>query len=121
MLFEEGQRKEILMVMRGTYRNPVIKTKLASTIRKMGTSNLSVISCRIRIRELLQIKRENNKKNLMKLMLQKMSIVMENSLLFLMTTPNLARIGFLIQVALFICVIIRTSFQHMKQCPKELC
>ena len=62
MLFEEGQRKEILMVMRGTYRNPVIKTKLASTIRKMGTSNLSVISCRIRIRELLQIKRKNNRK-----------------------------------------------------------
>ena len=45
---------------------------------------------------------------------------MEKSLLFLMATPNIARIGFLIQVAHFICVLIGTSFQHMKQYPKVL-
>ena len=34
--------------------------------------------------------------------------------MFLITTSNLARIGFLIQVARFICVIVGTGFQHMK-------
>ena len=51
------------MVMRGVDRNIVIKMKPIGTIRKRGTPNLNAISCRIRIRELLQIKRENNQKN----------------------------------------------------------
>ena len=103
LLFEEGHKKEILLVMQGADRNLKIKSKLASTVRKKGTSSLNVISCRIRIRELLQIKRENNQKNPMKPVLQKVRIMMENSLLFLMATPNLVRIGFLIQVVCFMC------------------
>ena len=60
-------------------QNPTIKTKSTSTVRKKGTLNLNVISCRIRIRKLLQIKRKNNQKNLVKLVLHKMSTLMENS------------------------------------------
>ena len=37
------------MVMRGVDRNIVIKMKPIGTIRKTGTPNLNVISCRIRI------------------------------------------------------------------------
>ena len=60
LLFKGGHKKEILVVMRGADRNPVIKTKPTGIVRKMGTLNLNAISYRIRIRELLQIKRENN-------------------------------------------------------------
>ena len=48
------------MVILGTYQNLVIKTKPVDTVRKEDTSNLNVISCKIRIRKLLQIRRENN-------------------------------------------------------------
>ena len=53
-------------MMRGADRNSVIKTKPVGAIRKKGTPNLNVISCRIKIRKLLQIKRINNQKNPMK-------------------------------------------------------
>ena len=55
------------------------KDKTYRYSKKNDISNLNDVSYKIRIIKLLQIKRENNKKNLMKLMLQKMSIVMENS------------------------------------------
>ena len=48
------------MVMRGVDRILVIMTKPIDTVRKKGTSNLNAISCGIRIRKLLQIRRENN-------------------------------------------------------------
>ena len=82
LLFKEGHMKEILVVMRGVDQNPVIKTKPTSIVRKMGTLNLNAISYRIIIRELLQIKRENNQKNSMKPVLRKTSIVIENSFFF---------------------------------------
>ena len=68
-MFEEGHKRGILVVMRGADRNSVIKTKPVGAIRKKGTPNLNVISCRIKIRKLLQIKRINDQKNPMKLVL----------------------------------------------------
>ena len=91
----------------------VWETRLETIARKRGASYLNVISCRIRIRELLN-KKGNNQKIPMKLVLQKISIVLETSYLFLIATPNLLRIGFLIQVVYCICVLIETHFQHMK-------
>ena len=44
--------------------------------------------------------------------------MMVNSLLLLMEIPSLLRNGFLILVARFICVPIRTGFEHMKLCQK---
>ena len=60
LLFERGYKRGILVVMQGADRNLVIKTKPVGTIRKRGTSNLNAISCRIRVRKLLQIIRKNN-------------------------------------------------------------
>ena len=50
----------ILVVMLGVSRSLKIETKAAITAKTKGTLNLSATSCRIRIRELLLIKRENN-------------------------------------------------------------
>ena len=50
--------KGILVVIRGTDWNSVIKTELAGTIRKKGTSKSNAICCIIRVRKILQIKRE---------------------------------------------------------------
>lgn len=52
---------------------------------------------KIRIRGLMQIKKESNKKILVKPLLLKMGTVMKNSLLFIIATLNPANIGFLIQ------------------------
>ena len=121
-LVVQGRTQErILVVMRGANQIPIIKTKPTCDVRKRSTSNLNAISCKIRIRKLLQIRKENNQKIPVKPVLKKISTMMENSQLFLMATPNLARIGFLILVTHFIRVLIGTSFQHMKQCPMVLC
>ena len=86
----------------------------ATTAKRRGTLNLSATSCRIRIRELLLIRRENNQIILVKLVLEKITAVMDNSLSFLMVVPNLVRIGYLILLVRFICIPIETGFQHMK-------
>ena len=53
--------------------------------------------------------KRNNQKIPVKPVLQKIIIMMANSKLLLMATPNFTRIGFLILVARFLCVPIETG------------
>ena len=90
----------------------VERDKTCNYYKKNRHIIFNVISCRIRIREILN-KKGSNQKNLVKLVLQKITIVMETAYLLLMLTPNLLMIGFLIQVVRFICVLIEAGFQHV--------
>lgn len=86
----------------------------------MGTSNLNTISCRIKIRELLLIKKEQLENSNEASVAEddysdrELQVVSNGD-------SNLARNGFFIQVARFICILIETGFQHMKQRLKVLC
>ena len=92
-LYEGGCRRGILVVMQEIDQSLKMERKPATTTRRNGILNLSATSCRIRIRELLLIRRENNRIISVKLVLQKMTAVMEISLSFLMAVRNLARIA----------------------------
>ena len=76
---------------------------------------MNFMNCRIRLRDLLN-RKGSDQKILVKLVLLKIIRVMESTYFLQMATPNLMRVGFLIHVVCFICIIIRTGFQPMKLC-----
>ena len=58
-MFEEGNKREILMMIIGVGQSLQIRIKLVVTTKK-DILNLSALSYKISIKELLHIKRENN-------------------------------------------------------------
>ena len=57
-LFEGGHMRGILMVMQRVGQSLKIKTKSATTAKRRGILNLSATTYRIRIRELLLVRRK---------------------------------------------------------------
>ena len=78
------------MVMQEVDRSLKIDRQPETTAKRRGILNLSATSYKIRIREELLIRSANNQIILVKLVLQKMTKVMENSLSFLIVIPNLS-------------------------------
>ena len=91
------------------------ETTPTTITRKKGMSYVNFMNCRIRLREILN-RKGSDQKIMVKLVLLKIIIVRESTYLLKMATPNLMKVGFLIHVVCFICIIIRTGFQHMKLC-----
>ena len=69
----------IMVVIRRVDQNPKNRDIICRYCKKKDISNLNATSCRISIRKLLLIRRENNQKISVKPMLQKIITVMANS------------------------------------------
>ena len=69
MMIVVGHRNGILAINLRVDQSLQTEVKLATSARRKGTLNLSAISYKIRLKGRLRIKRENNQKILVKLIL----------------------------------------------------